>query len=358
MARQNTKILYTYLERRSFVNTDIQILGANHPVTTFHFRSKKKWAMPFQFIRQSLFLLVFGWRVDYFICFFAGYHSFLPALFAKITGKRSCLFLGGTECFNYPSFRYGNFTRPLYGRFTCMSASLATLLVPVSGNLIRSRSDYYTADSAEQGIYHWCPGLATPHQTISLEYNPELFQKRPVMRDEKSFLSVAFGIAGTSFIRKGIDKIVMLAHSFPEYSFTIIGCTPEEFPVEIPVNMKLIPPVPYASLPGYYSAHRFYIQLSIAEGFPSAICEAMLCECIPIGSAVAAIPEIISTHGFLVPRRDDDQIRDTIRQAVAVGEKEALGKAARKHIIEQYGPGKRQQALLRLLNAKSGSPDS
>src|SRR5688500_6358657 len=131
--------------------------------------------------------------------------------------------------------------------------------------------------------------------------------------------------------------MIVVARNFPQYQFTIIGCHQKDFPVSIPENVNLIPPVKYEELPFHYSRHQFYLQLSIAEGFPSAICEAMLCECIPIGSEVAAIPAIISSHGFLVHKREDEAILSTVQQAIDVADKEALGKSARNHIINAFG---------------------
>lgn len=350
MKPQRKKIFYTFVQQRSFIDTDIRYLSAHHDLTVFLFTSTPKWMIPFSIIRQLLHLLFLGWRYDYILCFFAGYHSVLPAWFAKLTGKKCIIFLAGTDAFNYPSFNYGNFTRKGYGIATCWSAHAASLLAPVSSNLVLKSSPYYTVDSIVQGIYHWCKDLETPHKVIPFEYNPALFKRREVPRMENSFITVAFGIKGTSFIRKGVDKMVMLAEHFPQYRFTIVGCTPSEFPISVPANVQLVPPIPHKQVPDYLSSHQFYLQLSIAEGFPSAVCEAMLCECIPIGSEVAAIPEIISTHGFLVPERKDEVIIETIQKAIAYVDKEGMGKSAREYIASNFGPGRRINALMELFD--------
>lgn len=349
MKNKSTKILYTYTARRSFVNNDLAALSKHFSVKTYHFKTDPKSLTPMSFLLQALYLLVFGWRYNAFMIFFAGYHSMLPAVFAKLTGKKCIIFLGGTDCFNYPSFRYGNFTKPIYGKATCISAHNASLLVPVSENLIYSKSDYYKEDSTIQGIYHWCRPLKTNHHVIHLEYNPGIFFKQDVERNDYSFITVAFGLEGTSFIRKGIDKILMLAAYFPEMGFTILGCAEKDFPATAPKNVSLIPPVPYDQLPVYYSRHRFYLQLSIAEGFPSAICEAMLCECIPIGSDVAAIPAIVSKFGFIVKERNDAAIIDVVNTAINYNDKDTMGRQARNHIISNFGPGSREKELAALL---------
>jgi len=350
MKNKNTNILYTYVALRSFVSADIGMISTHYNVVPYHFKTTVKKLTPISFVVQFLYLLFFGWRFDVMVCFFAGYHSVLPAWFARISGKRCIIFLGGTECFKYPSFKYGNFTRKWYGKATCISAHKASLLIPVSENLILSHSDYYTVDSTEQGIYHWCKPLLTPYQVIPLEYDVNMFQRRSVERTEKSFITVAFGIEGPAFTRKGIDKFLLIANHFSACTFTIIGSDKSNFPVDVPPNVKLIPPVPHRDLPRYYSQHQFYLQMSIAEGFPSALCEAMLCECIPIGSSVAAIPDIIGEHGFIVAERRDDLILDAVQKAIDVNNKVGLGKDARQHIMTQYGPGKRINELIKLFS--------
>lgn len=353
MKAKSTNILYTYVALRSFVKSDITILKKHFNVVAYHFKTENKKLTPISFIRQGIHLLFNGWNYDYLVCFFAGYHSILPAIFARITGKKCYLILGGTECFNYPSFRYGNFTKRWYGKATCISANNASLLVPVSSNLIQSESPYYTTDSTQQGIYHWCQPLNVPFKVIGLEYNGDMFTNINTSRSPLSFLTVAFGIEGTSFIRKGIDKFIMMAQQMPEATFTIIGCRKEEFPVDIPVNVTVIPPVPYQELPNYYNQHQFYVQLSIAEGFPSAIVEAMLCECIAIGSHVAAIPDIVGECGFLVKHRNDQEILETVQKAISFPDKTEMAQRGRAHIIRNYGPGKRETALIDLfLNDK------
>lgn len=331
--------------RRSFVATDLARLENYYTLSAYQFPAHKKLLLPFLFVKQAVFLLLFGWRFDYFACFFAGYHSWLPTFFARVTGKKSIIFLGGTDCFNYPSFNYGNFTRKWYGMATCKSAENATMLVPVSANLIKTQSPYYKEDSITQGIYHWCKNLQTPFRIVPTEYDPTVFYKRNVERRKNSFMTIAFDIQGVSFIRKGIDKVIMIANSLPEYDFTIVGCDEKDFPVPVPKNVKLVPPIPHAEVPDYLSAHEFYLQLSIAEGLPNAVCEAMLCECIPIGSRVAAIPEAIDNYGFLIDERKDDVILKVIQQAVSYPDKETMGKNARSHIIHKYGPGSRLNAL-------------
>ena len=351
MSSKSTTILYIFTARRSFVNNDLNLLSESYNVTPYHFKTDVKWLTPWSFLRQFLFLLFLGWRYDVLISFFAGYHSVLPCLFAKLTGKKGIIILGGTDCFNYPSFHYGNFTKRWYGKTTCMSAQWASLLLPVSENLIESESRYYMVDSTKQGIKVWCDNIKAPYQVVPLEYDPTLFKRNETERIANSFITVAFGIQGTSFIRKGIDKFIMAARHFPGHRFTIVGSSKEDFPVDVPDNVVLVPPVPYTALVDLYNQHEFYLQLSIAEGFPSAPCEAMLCECFPIASAVASMPGIVGDAGMLIQSIDDHVIIEGITIVLQHDRKEEIKKQARQRIISKYGPGTRKLKWTEVLKA-------
>ena len=55
---------------------------------------------------------------------------------------------------------------------------------------------------------------------------------------------------------------------------------------------------------GYLQTHRYYLQLSVMEGFPNALGEAMACGCVPIGSNVSGIPELIGDTGIVITKKN------------------------------------------------------
>ena len=50
----------------------------------------------------------------------------------------------------------------------------------------------------------------------------------------------------------------------------------------------------------------------MSEGFPNALCEAMLCGCIPIGSNVASIPHIIGDKGYILKQKNEILLQNLI----------------------------------------------
>jgi glycosyltransferase involved in cell wall biosynthesis len=335
-----SKIIYTYPTYGSFVRNDIALLSKYYEVRTFAFDPPKKILTPFYFFRQFFFLLFNIKSTSILICQFAGYHSFLPNLFAIITKKASLNVLGGTECVSFPSINYGNFNKFLLGFFTKWSLKMVKHIAPVHESLVISDYTYTTDDYPQQGYKHFCPSIKAPHTTICYGYSSTQFYKS---KDKKSnsFITVAY-LNAPNYYRKGIDLIFEMALRFPESTFTIIGNNSQMKYTSIPTNVCLISSVPYEELKDYYSSHEFYFQLSICEGFPSAICEAMLCECIPIGSNVAAIPEIIGDAGYVLYKKDVNDLEQLINKALA-SEKKELGIKARNRIITKYPPQEREK---------------
>lgn len=350
---KDKKILYFYPVRMSFVANDIDILKKRYQVSEYHFNAKNKLKIPFNFIRQLIFLVSKIRSASVIMCFFAGYHSFFPVIIARLFKRPAIIFLGGADVYRYPEFSYGHFNKFLISKFTCLSSKLASLLVPVNDCLIYSESDYYHPDYSKQGIKHFCANVNTPSETITLEYDPAFFYAKSENRSANSFITAGFGIEGPTFIRKGIDLIIEVARLLPECEFTVLGCSSEVIKVPFTPNVKFIPPVPYERLAEIYSEHRFYLQLSIAEGFPSAICEAMLCECVPIGSKVAAIPHIIGDTGFILEKRDVNLLKGIIDRAILCDDLSRSGQKARQRIIENFYPGTRSKKIYELIDKYS-----
>tara|TARA_B110000285_G_C15076280_1_gene590926 strand:- start:229 stop:1275 length:1047 start_codon:yes stop_codon:yes gene_type:complete len=341
------RVFYTHSVKTSFVRKDIGLLEENFSVKTFFFDPNNKFLVPFQFLKQFFVAGFLILKSDIVITQFAGYQSFLPALFAKIYGKPSLIILGGTDCVSFPSIRYGNFFRPGLKQFTGWSLRWATHLSPVHKSLVKSKYTYTDDDYPEQGYLAFCPKVKAPFTELFYGYDSTQF-KNDQEKIPNSFITVGF-LNPVTYFRKGIDLIVELAIAKPDYSFTIVGGTINDLPLDkIPSNVHLIDSVSYDELKDLYASHEFYFQLSICEGFPSAICEAMLCGCIPIGSDVAAIPEIIGNTGFVLKHKDNGELLQLIEVATRC-DKKKYAQLARTRIVKNY-PLESRNKLIELVN--------
>ena len=76
----------------------------------------------------------------------------------------------------------------------------------------------------------------------------------------------------------------------------------------------------------------------------------MLCECIPIGSSVNMIPQIIGDTGFILNQKKLDLLIDIMKKAIATNNKEDLGKKARQRIVENFNESIRRELLINCVN--------
>jgi len=328
------KVLYIHSLNTSFVRKDIGLLEANFITKKSFFNPNKKPLVPFQFIKQFFFLLFNIWGSNIVIVQFAGYQSFLPAFFSKIFRKPCLIVLGGTDCVSFPSINYGNFNRPVLKTFTAWSLRLSTHFAPVHKSLVKSKYTYTDDDYPEQGYMVFCPKVKGGYTELFYGYDATQFRNDEA-KIPNSFITVGF-LNNPNYFRKGIDLIVEMAKSYPDNKFTIVGGTIDDIPViNVPSNVKLVDAVSYDELKALYAEHEFYLQLSICEGFPSAICEAMLCGCIPIGSDVAAIPEIIDDCGFVLKHKNVDELKSLFTEAMS-SDKIMLSQKSRKSIMDRF----------------------
>ncbi len=329
----------------SFARNDMALLGEAFQVELFHFKPWRKWSTPWTFLRQLFFLMRTVPGSSVLVCQFAGYHSLLPCLMGRLLRKPVLLILGGTDCVKFPSIRYGNFTKWPLGAVTRWSLKLANHLAPVAEALVESEHTYTSnpLDPVKQGYRNLYPEIRTPYTVLAYGYNPQRFHC-DVEKEPGSFITAA-QMNGPNFYRKGIDLIFKMADQFPHCRFTILGNTATMKYERVPSNVVLYGFIPYEELPSFYARHRFYFQLSIWEGFPSAPCEAMLCECVPITSPVAALPEIVDGAGFILAKKDAHLLKELLERALAA-DLPAMGAKAREHIQSAFPLSERRKLLV------------
>ena len=93
-----------------------------------------------------------------------------------------------------------------------------------------------------------------------------------------------------------------------------------------------------------FNQTQFYLQLSNTEGFGVALCEAMLCECIPLVSDVNFLPTIVGNSGFVLIKRNSEMLFNLINVALN-SDLSNLEQKARKRIIDNFSVVNRQRLL-------------
>ncbi len=338
------RILFIYTSRSSFVQRDIEILSSEFEVIEFEFSQSRKFLLPFTFLRQLIFLLTYR-KADAAVIQFGGYHSFLPVLLGGMLKMKTAVIAGGVDCVFYPEINYGYMGKFPINFFAKFSFKNCSLILPKHESLLFFSDTYNYDNPTNQGLKHFIPDLKTGYSVINNGFDENVFFRNKE-KEPNTFVTAAFGLDDeTNFILKGVDLIVKVASEFPQCKFKIIGGTSITNKASIPPNVILLPPMSRDDLVAEYSKSEFYLQLSMSEGFPNAICEAMLCECVPIGSNVNSIPEIIGETGYVLKYRKPDQLKTLIQEAL-INKTAKRGSASRNRIIQDFSLTKRNNNLI------------
>lgn len=339
-----TKVLYFHTGKSSFVLKDIDILKINYNVVDFLFDTNNKKRYWIQIIRQLYFILFNIFSARLVVCQFAGHHSFFPILFSNLLFKKSVVVAGGTDCVSFPSIRYGNFNNRFLSFTTAFSLKSCDLILPVHQSLVEYDYYYQPNDYKKQGYKYFVPNIKTPYQVIPNGYDAQKWFC-DTEKESNSFVTIGAGLDSRfGFKLKGIDLIFEIAEKFPDCIFYVIGGFGIRYPA--PSNVKLLDKIPNHELRAILSKMRFYLQLSMSEGFPNALSEAMLCECVPIVSNVGGMPDMVSNNGFILHHKNLTELSDILNKALHHNHLYQIGKQARERITENYTYNNRKEQLL------------
>jgi glycosyltransferase involved in cell wall biosynthesis len=344
-----SRIIYIAPRLNTFTSADINFLSEKYDVLVSTFDWKKKSLLLFFAIRQVFFLLLNIFRVKTIVISFGGYWSFLPSLFGMVFRKNVYIILNGADSAYIPELKYGFLKKGTLLYWMCRkSYEWADILLPVSDSLIKTENTFIPLQNPKQGILNHFPDLKTPWEVIPNGLNVDMwFRDESIIRDKNSFLAV---FSSHQLYLKGADLISEMAERFPDYKFYIIGITESDV-MSPKQNLKLLGRKSPEELREYYNHCQFYFQLSASESFGIALCEAMLCEAIPIGSSVNIIPQIIGNAGFILAQRDAKLLSEIIQKAVNTSDLNSLGKKGRKSILERYPIEKRIERLTSIIGS-------
>jgi glycosyltransferase involved in cell wall biosynthesis len=342
-------VVYIYPVETAFTQRDVEMLQADHQVRCLAF-TQSPILLPFYFLIQFFQLLLLLPKTKTYLCFFGGYHTVLPVWFGSLFGIKVLIQAGGTDAVHMPIIGYGNFRKKWLKIATIYSFKNCTKIIPVADSLIAYDYTYDDKIETKQGLKNLIPELKTPIEVVYNGFDVDFWKDFNRDRIPNSFITVAKGISNPTRANiKGIDLIDKLALAFPEFHFSILGDANYISKAE---NIHILPASDPEQLRKILNQHVFYLQLSTSEGFPNALAEAMLCGCIPIGSAVGDIPSIIGNTGGILAKKEFSTLEALILKLSHSNDLEAKRIQARNRIADNYSYQKRKSALLNLINYK------
>lgn len=341
------QLLFVYPDKASFIKMDIRILSNHYSVVENTYRWKKKRNIPFYLIHQFFFLLFNARKFEAILVSFGGYWAFLPVWIGKLYKRPVYIILHGTDSCDFKEISYGNLGSPILKRVLKYAYSNASGLLPVSESLIYTENTYYDPERPiPQGINHFFK-TKTPKTVIPNAIDAE---KWPIINFNDRPPTCITVMSEGQWLRKGGDLIVEVAKLLPSHSFIFVGIQKPENKA-LPDNVQIYPKTTPEELIKLYNEARYYLQLSIFEGFGVALCEAMLSGCTPVVARVNAMPEIIGNCGSVLNYRDAQLLRELIMDAENKFPSPNL--PARERIIQEYSVTVRENLLISALKSKS-----
>jgi glycosyltransferase involved in cell wall biosynthesis len=315
-------ILFTATFTSPFIRTDLSILQRHHHVTS---------------VITSGFPALFRYLIsltqsDVTFSWFASVYSSILVMFAQMLRKHSVLILGGVDVAKLPQFNYGIWNSRWRSWIVRYGIRNADVVLAVDESIKRDAMQLAGYDAKNITVLptghdggRWIPGNKERRSTI---------------------LTVAACDSETRFRVKGIDFLYAIARALPEQQFILVGMSEQmQTLYPPPLNLTVYPYLSEEELLLHYQTSAVYLQPSFREALGSSLCEAMLCECFPVGTDTGGIPTVIGTTGMVIPSGDIEAAVSALKQALT----KYPCAPARQRILNNFSLQQREAGLLTAL---------
>lgn len=323
--RAKKTILFIYRRFSTFRKRDFEILKKHFKVIKCKASSN---------LIKYVFRLLFGVKnSDLLFIWFADWHAFLAVLFAKFFRKKSVVVAGGYDAACVPEIKYGVFCSWWRGRLAKFVYKNADKILVVDESLKREILKNTSFRIGEKIV------------TVPTGYDSDRW--KPEGKKKDIVLTVG-SVSWSNVKRKGFETFVKTARYIPRAKFVLVGRHIDDSINYLrsiaSQNVMFVGFVSDIELLKWYQKSKVYCQLSRYEGLPNALCEAMLCGCIPVGTKYCGIPTAIGDTGFYVKYGDVGDTTKMIKKALNA--KKRLGKIARERIKKLFPIKRRRKELI------------
>jgi glycosyltransferase involved in cell wall biosynthesis len=319
------KILFLSAFSAPFIQEDLDFLGRSFLVTA---RIGSGFLQVFRIVLACF-------KTDIAFCWFGSIYAFVAVVMMKVLHRKSIIVLGGVDVSKEQKINYGIWLSPW--KAVCMRFAYrhASVLLPVDESLAQSAKELAGYDG---------------HNIMVLPTGYDARLWFPQGRKEPIILTVAAVKDGVQLKTKGLDILLEAARRLQEKKFIVVGTDRLVVAHLHPsANIEFIGYVKREHLLPFYQRALIYCQPSLREGLPNALCEAMLCECVPVATDVGGNAGAMGLAGILVRPNDVESLTDALERAFSLPRENGI--LARKRIMEKFPKERRQEALLRLLGS-------
>jgi len=312
------------------MQTDIELLSRHFAIEVLIYDNRRlymAWQVLRRILRGGVGAILFWFAVPSF--------GFGVSIIARLMRCPIILITGGYDIANMPEINFGSMIRPRLRLLVIAMLKMANVILPFS-------------DFARREVLRY----ANPRRIVVVYPAVDSERFQPAQDKARECLVVtASYMVGTAYNRqKGLDTFVRAASFVPDARFLVIGRFADEGAGEL---RSMAPPnVEFSArhltdeeLVDTFQRARVYVQASAHEGFGIALAEAMAAGCVPVACDITAMPEVVGDTGFFAPYGDPGAFGEAIGQALQ--DDGRLSTAARARVVSRFGPGRREQLLVR-----------
>ncbi|MBS1551325.1 MAG: glycosyltransferase family 4 protein [Bacteroidetes bacterium] len=355
------KVLFVkhYSSNAGFILNDLKILKEKYDVDLYVSYTKKNILIIASLINQFIHHIFRIKKYRLIYVWFGDYHSFIPVFLGKVFRVRTVIAVGGYDATNIPEIDCGAFNKNTFKkriRSIMLEYSLrnADRILVVDDSLIKNENKYIYSDvpgkeNLKDGILQYIPEIEKKIEVVYTGFDGNYFKKDNDVIKEKLILSAGNSPNENEFRRKGFDELIKAAERMPEVKFVIVGLNSgqiERLKRQNLNNIKTFSFLKMDDLRKMYARAKVFAQLSMFEGQPNSLCEAMMSECIPVGSDVNGIPAVIGDTGFIVYKKNTEEIINKLYEALNAPEDK--GKKARQRILDNFSLERRKAHILKI----------
>lgn len=323
------RILFVHINLSSFVEQDLNILRKKYEVIEYHY---KKETSKYYFIK---WFLQNRNRFDVCYVWFGDIHATIGVALSRLFRKKIVVVAGGYDTTFIQEIDYGFLRKPQRYLYAWFHFTFANLVITIT-------------DELANNILNKIKAVNRNIVTVLIGLDPNFWS----LKEEKvgkNVISVAIADNMARAKLKGIPTILEIAKMLPNINFEIIGINEpalSELKSIAPSNITILHPLGKDDLIKHYRNAKVYLQLSLSEVISMAMCEAMLCNCIPIGTRIGGIPMVIGDTGYYVPYGDVKSTVDAIKVALELKN----DNKTRERIISHFSLDIREKKILQLID--------
>lgn len=319
-----------------FAEADVDLLRRHHDVRILNTVISRH--RPVASAAAVCWIAMLAAWADLIYIWFADLHAYVAVRIGKALGRPSMVVLGGYEVASVPDLGYGLLADERMAPCVRYILDHADRILAVDEGLLLDAERFLNRRPSS-----W--------RVLPTGYDPARYC--PSGEKQDLVLTVFWGDNIGRARVKGLDIFLAAAALLPEIRFGVIGACGEVdawLREQRPPNVEVIPPISRDELIGHYQRAKVYAQFSLREGLPNAVCEAMLCGCVPVGTPVQGITTAMGPLGYYAQLGDPEAGAEAIARALESPD----GLAARERIAALFPIGRREDGLLSQVDEVTG----